>query len=125
MNIDKDLWINGMNLDNDILYNFTNASSQLMRDDGITPWIRPREKYSLFFQYLIDVFFKLEGIVADLTTNTCIKHFIFTLKLFYYVLFITDMFSFVNLLIIVCSFFDRTLYTCLPCFEASPLGVIR
>ena len=38
MEIDKDLSENVMNLDDDILYNFTDASSQLMRDDDITPW---------------------------------------------------------------------------------------
>jgi hypothetical protein len=37
MNIDKDLSENGMNLDNDIVYNFTNVNFQPMRDDGITP----------------------------------------------------------------------------------------
>ena len=49
MNIDKDLSENGMNLDDDVLYNFTDASSQLMKDDGVTPWRGPREKYPLFF----------------------------------------------------------------------------
>ena len=31
----------GMDLDYDVLYNFTNATSQLMRDDGVTPWRDP------------------------------------------------------------------------------------
>ena len=51
MNIDKDLLEIGMNLDDIVLYNYTNASSQLMRDDGITPW-RGHEKniyYSSMF----------------------------------------------------------------------------
>jgi hypothetical protein len=82
MNINKDLSENDMNLDDDILYNFTNASSQLMRDDGITPWRGPRKKHSLFYQILIDVFLKSEGIVADLTVVKGIKNFVFALKLF-------------------------------------------
>ena len=42
MNIDKDLSENGMNLDDhDVFYNFTDASSQPMRDVGITPWRGP------------------------------------------------------------------------------------
>ena len=73
MNIDKDLSENGMNLDDDVLYNFTDASSQLMKDDGVTPWRGPREKHPLFFQCLIDAFTKPEGIVADLTAGTSIK----------------------------------------------------
>ena len=36
-----------MNLNNDVLYNFTDASYQLMRDDGITPWRGPRDKTSI------------------------------------------------------------------------------
>ena len=42
MNINKDLSENGMNLNDDVLYNFTDVSSQLMRDDGITLWWGPR-----------------------------------------------------------------------------------
>ena len=72
-----------MNLDDDdVLYNFTDASSQLMRDDGITPWRGPREKHPLFYQVLIDAFSKSEGIVADLTVATGINYFSFALKLF-------------------------------------------
>jgi hypothetical protein len=82
MNIDKDLSENGMNLDDDVLNNFTNASSQLMRDDGITPWRGPREKHPLFYHVLIGAFSKSEGIVADLTVATCTKHSVFALKLF-------------------------------------------
>jgi hypothetical protein len=82
MNINKDLSGNGMNLDDDVLYNFTDASSQLMRDDGITPWRGPREKHPLFYQVLIGVFSKSEGIVADLTIVTGIKNVVFALKLF-------------------------------------------
>jgi hypothetical protein len=37
MNIDKDISEDGMNLDDDIVYNFTDVNSQPMRDDGITP----------------------------------------------------------------------------------------
>jgi len=78
MNINKDLSENGMNLNDDVLYNFTDASSQLMRDDDITPWRDPRERYPL----LIDVFSKPKGIVADLIVVKCIKIFVFSLKLF-------------------------------------------
>ena len=44
-----------MNVDDNILCNFTDATSQLMRDDGVTPWNGPQEKHSSFFQVLIDV----------------------------------------------------------------------
>jgi hypothetical protein len=37
VNINKDLSNNGVDLDDDVLYNFTDATSQLMRDDGVTP----------------------------------------------------------------------------------------
>ena len=37
MDIHKDPLEYAMELDDDVLYNFTNATSQLMRDDGITP----------------------------------------------------------------------------------------
>jgi hypothetical protein len=122
MNIDKDLSENGMNLDDDVLYNFTDASSQLMRDDGITPWRGPREKHPLFYQVLIDAFSKSEGIVADLTVATGIKYFVFALKLFSMYSLQTKMLSFVVILII---FFYRALHTCLPRFETSPLGIGR
>ena len=87
MNIDKDFSENGMNLDDDILYNFADFNSQLMRDDSITPWRGPQEKHPLFFQCLINAFSKSKGIVANLTASTGIKHFLFALKLFYYVFF--------------------------------------
>ena len=43
-----------MNLNDDVLYNFTDASTQLMRDDGITPWRGPRENihYSIRFRLM-------------------------------------------------------------------------
>ena len=37
MNIDKDLSHYSIDLDDDVLYNFMDATSQLMRDDGLTP----------------------------------------------------------------------------------------
>ena len=72
MNIDKDLMESDMDLDNDDLYNFMDASSQLMRDNGLTPWRGLQEKQSLFIQVLIDGLSKLEGIVADLIAFTSI-----------------------------------------------------
>ena len=57
-----------MNLDDDILYNLTNANSQLMRDDGVTPWKGPQEKHSLFFRVLIDVLSKLMKMILDFFT---------------------------------------------------------
>lgn len=39
---------------------------QLMRDDGITPWRGPQVKHPLLLQVLIDIFSKIEDIVADL-----------------------------------------------------------
>ena len=80
-NIDRDLSENDMNLDDHFLFNFIDASSQLMRDDGITPWRGPRQKHPLFYQVLIDVLSKSEHIVADLSTSTCINIF-FAWKLF-------------------------------------------
>ena len=71
-----------MNLNDDVLYNFTDASSQLMRDGGITPQRGPREKLPIFYQHLIDAFSKFEGIVAVLIVATGINYFVFTLKLF-------------------------------------------
>ena len=82
MNIDKDLSNNGMDLDDDVLYNFTDVTSQLIRDDGVTPWRGSREKHPLYFQVLINAFTKPEGIVADLTASTCLNSFIFLLMLF-------------------------------------------
>ena len=37
MNIDKRLVKNGMNSNDDVLYNFTYATSKIMRDAGVTP----------------------------------------------------------------------------------------
>jgi hypothetical protein len=76
-----------MNLDDNVLYNFTDASSQLLRDDGITPWKGPREKHLLFYHVLIDAFSKSEGIVADLTVATGIKHFVFCFEIIFNVFF--------------------------------------
>ena len=75
INIDRDLSENDMNLDDDVLYNFRNSTFELMRDDGDTPWRDPQEKHPLFFQVLINVLSKLEGIVAELTTFTSINQF--------------------------------------------------
>ena len=47
MNIDIHRSENGINLNNDVLYNFTDASSQLIGDDGITPWRGPQRKTSI------------------------------------------------------------------------------
>ena len=59
MNIDEDLSDNDMDLDNDILYNFTDATSELMRDDDVTPWRGHKKNIhysfkfsSMFFQNL-------------------------------------------------------------------------
>lgn len=57
-----------MDLDGIILYNFMDATSQLMRDESVTPWRGPWEKLLLFFWVSIDVLSKSEGIVVDLTT---------------------------------------------------------
>ena len=105
MNIDKDLLDNDMNLDDDILYNFMDASSQLMRDNGLTPWRGLQEKQSLFIQVLIDGLSKLEGIVADLIAYTYINSFVFTL-----------IFIFNIITTIMYYLFDRTFHTCLPHF---------
>ena len=49
-NIDIIFLKNAMNLDRDILYNFTYAISQMMRDDDVTPWRGTQKKHLLFFQ---------------------------------------------------------------------------
>lgn len=77
MNINKDPMESGMDLDNDILYNFMDATSQLMRDNGLTPWRGPQEKQSLFIQVLVDALSKLKGIVANLIAFTNIIFFTF------------------------------------------------
>jgi hypothetical protein len=71
-----------MDLDDDIQYNFTDAISQLMRDDCITPWRGPREKHPLFFRVLIDALSNPEGIVTNLTAATSINQFVFVLEIF-------------------------------------------
>ena len=48
LNINKDLLENDMNLDDDVLYNFTDASSQLIGDDCITPWRGLRKNIHCF-----------------------------------------------------------------------------
>ena len=127
MNINKDLSNNAMDLDDDVFYNFTNATSQLMRDDGVISWRGPQEKHSLFFSILIDDFSKPEGIVANLTVSTCINPFIYSLIILpsyarninYYV-------SLIILFMIVFYYvFDRTFHTCLLHFEVSLLGIGR
>jgi len=125
MNIDKDLSGNDMNLDDDVLYNFTDASSQLIRDDDITSWRGLQKKHPLFFQSLIDAFSKPDNIVADLNADTCINILFLLLNYFTMSSLQTDIFSFIDILIIDSFLFDKTIHTCLPCFEASPLGIGR
>ena len=127
MNIDKEYFSkNVMNLDDDVLYNFIDANSQLMRYDGVTSWKGSREKDPVFLQVLFDAF-QTQGHCCRLITLTCINTFIFSLMLCssytrninYYV-------SLIVLFIIVFYYvFHRTLHTCLPYFEASPLGIRR
>ena len=93
-----------MNLDDDVLYNFTDVGFQLMRYDSITPSKGMQEKHPLFYHVLIDAFSKSEGNVADLTVASGIKHFVFALKLFSMYSLQTKMLSFVVLLIIVYFF---------------------
>ena len=69
-----------------MLFYTMNATSQLVRDDDITPWRGPRENHPLFFQVLIDVFSKSNSIDAYLIVVTCINHF-FLYNYFLYVLF--------------------------------------
>ena len=47
----KDLLGNVMDLDDDILYNFTDSTSQLMRDDGVIPWKGPQENIHCSFKF--------------------------------------------------------------------------
>ena len=75
MNIDNDLPKNGMDLDDDVLYNFMGVTSQQMRDDGVTPWKGPREKHPLFFQVLINDLSKSKGTFANVIAYTSIKKF--------------------------------------------------
>ena len=74
----KNILENDMDLDDDVLYNFIDATSQSMGDDDATPWRGPREKHSLFFQVLLDALSKPKGIVVDLTTSIGINPFDFT-----------------------------------------------
>lgn len=74
MDIVKELSDSGLNLGNEILYNLLNATSRLMRDDGITRWRGPQEEHSLFPQALIDVLSEPKDIVAYLIDFTNINH---------------------------------------------------
>ena len=40
-----------MDLDDDVLYNFTEATFQLMRDDGVTPWEDSQENIHRSFKF--------------------------------------------------------------------------
>lgn len=51
-----------------LLHNFTNTTSQLMRDGS--PWRGSREKDPLFLQVLIESFSKPNDIVLDCTAST-------------------------------------------------------
>ena len=53
INIDKDLSEIGMNLDDNVLYNCTDASSQVMRDDSITPWRDHKENIHYSSRFLL------------------------------------------------------------------------
>lgn len=82
MNMNKDLSETYMDLDCDVLYNFVNATSQLMKYDGVTSCRGPRKKKPLFFQVLIDALSKHEGIVAYLTASIYLNQIVFILILF-------------------------------------------
>ena len=47
----KDLLGIVMDLDDDISYNFTDSTSQLMRDDGVIPWKGLQENIHCFFKF--------------------------------------------------------------------------
>jgi len=47
MNIDNNFLKNDMDLDDDVLFNFTDATSQLIRDNNIPPYRGPQEKASI------------------------------------------------------------------------------
>ena len=64
ININKNLLENGMNLDDDVLYNFTNGISQLMRDDGVAPW-KAYEKTFLILPSFDLCFVKSKGIMLN------------------------------------------------------------
>jgi hypothetical protein len=125
-NINKDLSDDDVDSGDEILYNFRDATSQLMTDDGITPWRGPWEKYSLLFQILIGVLSKSKDIVVDLIASTNINPFGFILIYFFNIISIsTNILSLIVLFVIVYYLFDRSLHTCLPYFEVSPPSIGR
>jgi hypothetical protein len=124
MNIDKGLSENGINLDDDVLYNFTDVSSQLMWDDGITPWRGPQEKHPLFYYVWLMPSQNPKVLQTSLLPHVW-KNLFFSLKLFLIHSLHTKMLSFVVILITVCFMFDRALHTCLSRFETSHLGIGR
>ena len=58
MNVDKYLLDNDMDSDNEVLYNFTYATSQLLRDDDVTPWRLSQEKHPIVFSSSYRCFLK-------------------------------------------------------------------
>ena len=58
MNVDKYLLDNDMDSDNEVLYNFTYATSQLLRDDDVAPWRLPQEKHPIIFSSSYRYFLK-------------------------------------------------------------------
>lgn len=47
----KCFFLNNIDLNDDILYNFTNATSQLMRYPNVICWRGPQEKHPLFSEF--------------------------------------------------------------------------
>ena len=125
MNINNDLLENDMDLEDDILYNLHRCYFSSDERWWSHTLEGPTRKHPLFFQVLIDALLKPKGIVAELTASTNIYRF-FILIYFWNITSIpTNMLSLIILLIFVYYLFHKSLYTCLPKFEASSLGIGR
>lgn len=111
---------NGMDLDYDVLYNFTNATSQLMRDDGVTPWRDPWGKTFI-------VLLSFDWCFVETWRHCCEPYYIrmyksncFTLIIVFNIISIsTNMLSLIVRFIIMYYLFDETLHTWLPQFKVS------
>ena len=72
------------------------------------------------------MFCQIQNIVADLHVATCINQFVLAIGLILNITYVpTNMLSLIILLIVICCVFDKTLRTCLPHFDASPLSIGR
>ena len=55
-----------MNLDDEILYNFKDYDSQLMRDNGVTPWKGAQQRsFKFLFKFLLMFYQNLKALLQN------------------------------------------------------------